>query len=106
MTKTNEKVEIKKIVLQLGKIKADLTIEQAKKLQQTLNDLFGTTTTTVVSSPIIIEHVDRYSAPYRPERPFSPFIWAVTDKTQFTTTNDVASFELDAGKQTVLCSVK
>lgn len=35
-------VEIKKIVLQLGEKEVELTIEEAKKLKETLNELFGT----------------------------------------------------------------
>jgi hypothetical protein len=53
----DEKVEIKKVVLKIGKKEIELSLSEAKELQELLNETFGKAT--VISSPIIIER-DRY----------------------------------------------
>jgi hypothetical protein len=57
-----EEVKIKSIELQIGDTKAKITIEQAQKLKECLNDLFG--------SKVIIKeehhHHDHYPWVYQP----------------------------------------
>lgn len=68
MAKEVKKIEVKKIVIQMGDKEATLTIEQARELKDALNDLLGTKETVYLpSSPLVIER------PYYPH----PY-WGVT----------------------------
>ena len=99
MTKTEEKVEIKNITIQLGKVKATVTVEQAKKLQAMLNELFGTPTT-IITQPVIIER----EVPSL--RPFSPFYWGYSDNPVWAAkTVSGVTAEFDATKNEVFCKV-
>lgn len=52
----SKKIEIKKIVIQIGDKEAELTIEQARDLKDALAELLGNKETVYVpSAPIIIE---------------------------------------------------
>jgi hypothetical protein len=68
-----KKIEVKKVVIQLGDKEAELTIEQARQLKDALNELLGSKETVYVSpSPIIIERPYTY--------PYSPY-WSITWQT-------------------------
>lgn len=59
----NKKIEIKKVVIQIGDKEAELTIEQARELKDALNELLGKKETVYLpSSPVIIERP--YPRPY------------------------------------------
>ncbi len=103
MAKTEEKVEIKNITIQIGKVKATMAVDQAKKLQAALNELFGApvATTTVVTSPIIIEReVPSF-------RPYSPFYWNNADNPVWKSkTVSGVTAEFSAGCHELLCKVE
>jgi hypothetical protein len=65
----SKKIEIKKVVIQIGDKEAELTIEQARELKDALIDLLGKKETVYLpASPVVIER------PYYPHYPN----WTVT----------------------------
>ena len=57
-----EKVEIKSIKIKIGKVEANITIEEAKKLKGLLEDIFGKEkeVVTIPSYPIYIDRCRPY----------------------------------------------
>ena len=71
------KTEIKEIKFQIGETEVSTTIEQAKKLQALLNDLFGKKE---IIKEIIIRQ-EECPPYYYPPYPYQPPIWiGVNDK--------------------------
>jgi hypothetical protein len=80
----SKKIEVKKIVIQLGDKEAELTIEQARELKDALNELLGLKETVYLSpSPIVVDR------PYT--RPYSPY-WSVT----YGNTGDSVTYSLNS----------
>jgi len=60
-----EKCEIKEIVLDLGKLEVKLTLEQAQKLHDTLNELFEKKIVTVPGPSVPYPVYPPYRGPWR-----------------------------------------
>ena len=60
----SEKVSVSKIVVKMGKKEVELTLEEAKELQELLNDTFGKKETVYIpGSPIYIERPYHWTYP-------------------------------------------
>ncbi len=80
-----KKVKIDKVNIKIGDQEIPLTLDQAKELQQLLNDTFGLDK---VCGPVYPTDIDR--RPVRPYRfPYDPY-WGVTY------TSNTATFSLNA----------
>lgn len=79
----SKKAEIKKIVLDLGGKEIELSLDQAKKLNTLLGEMFGLPVQSIPVSPIIIER----------ERPWWIYPYATwsSDNTQMAYDGDTAS---------------
>lgn len=74
MSEPNTQVTIERITLDIGGVKVFLTVEQAKQLQSTLDELFGDKPEKIVDRPVPFP-VDRPCRPFRPLRPGRPWVW-------------------------------
>lgn len=67
-------IEISKVSIKIGGQEIELTVAQAKELQQILNEAFGKSDVQIVpTGPIIVE---RRTWPMQPTRPTYPSPWA------------------------------
>lgn len=72
-----DKVEVKKIVLNISGKEVSLTVEQAKKLKGMLEEIFG---------KVVEEHHHHYDRWYYPTypivqpQPLSPYYWSATSQ--------------------------
>lgn len=84
-----KKIEIKKVIIQIGDQEAALTIEQARDLKDALIELLGAKETVYVpSSPVIIER------PYRPYYPYWGTIWTTVSGAAADTQSGTVTYSL------------